>query len=552
MAIELLLSTIESGPLLPRGAADQVAAYRPAIDVPEPPTLDASDGLEDLRRQHWGLVVPQRARERVEWIAPLVELRQREMADRSLTVLEVPPGVDDTTAALGWRTRYYDRLRDRPRYLLILGDLHEISLAVQQMLGITAYVGRLCFNDIDGTHDPHRYHDYAVKLAEIERQNATWVERPRLLFFATRDTADRELREHHASVFAHTYYSLEGDETLDREHLLRLDDPAGHQWDELRQHAAQEHPGVLFSLAHGLAESDRLDQRRRQGTLYLPPPPGSPSGSFVEPEELSRGPFLNRGFWIYKACFGAGTPTISAYHELLRQLEGDNAPAVRRAREFLAPRDARPFVARLPQVVLANPRGPLGFLGHVDIDWGYAYQAPTLSRTGFVQVFRQASAYARLTDSLARGHRFGLAMTALNRQAMVAASALAIDETQELPADERGARARLELRAHLRLQYLDLRGYILLGDPAARLPVRPSVETVPGAATPSELAPARRSRSLSASEAQEAVLRHIRGESLPDIARDLPIDDQELAEAVSAYRSAGFRVLQELFPEPSR
>src|SRR4029079_2396424 len=34
----------------------------------------------------------------------------------------------------------------------------------------------------------------------------------------------------------------------------------------------------------------------------------------------------------------------------------------------------RPFIAALPQAALANPRGPLAVMAHIDLAWTYSFQ----------------------------------------------------------------------------------------------------------------------------------------------------------------------------------
>src|SRR5262245_54561146 len=89
----------------------------------------------------------------------------------------------------------------------------------------------------------------------------------------------------------------------------------------------------------------------------------------------SRARFLPGGVWVMFACFGAGTPSRSAYHHWLARWQasgehdGDLAPVL-----ASLPADGEPaFLAALPQAALASPSGPLAVIGHLDLAWSYGF-----------------------------------------------------------------------------------------------------------------------------------------------------------------------------------
>ena len=89
-------------------------------------------------------------------------------------------------------------------------------------------------------------------------------------------------------------------------------------------------------------------------------------------------PFLPGGVWFCVACYGAGTPPSSAFYPWLAQLaeqggSREHAAAVLRA---LPRAGERPFVAALPQALLANPAGPLAMIGHMDLAWTFGFTDP--------------------------------------------------------------------------------------------------------------------------------------------------------------------------------
>jgi hypothetical protein len=173
--------------------------------------------------------------------------------------------------------------------------------------------------------------------------------------------------------------------------------------------------------------------------------------------------------WLSLACFGAGTPATSAYHAWLTQLarEGAYGGSVEAVLRSLPASGQRPFVAALPQAALANPEGPLAVIGHVDLAWTYGFTSlkkPSESRRSRV---------LSSLDVMVRGSRAGVALEAIVRFYRETNDALTA--SYELEADARAEGRpdptdRIE-RGHLWMLRNDLRGYVLLGDPAARLPL---------------------------------------------------------------------------------
>lgn len=187
--------------------------------------------------------------------------------------------------------------------------------------------------------------------------------------------------------------------------------------------------------------------------------------------DLLRGtPFLPGGMWFCLACFGAATPPRSLFRPWLELL--GKQPAYENLLDDVLrslPRPGeRPFLAALPQAALANPEGPLAVIGHSDLAWIF----------GFAEVNdvspSRASRIISALEVMANGSRAGVALDALMRfyrdvnDSLMADYQLrqdALTEGQPDPVDPERHGYRWMLRN-------DLRGYILLGDPAARISLR--------------------------------------------------------------------------------
>jgi hypothetical protein len=270
-------------------------------------------------------------------------------------------------------------------------------------------------------------------------------------------------------------------------------------------------------------------------------------------DDLATAPFLPGGIWFMLACYGAGTPDASAYRHWLEGLRsaghfGGSPDAVLKG----LPRDGeRPFIAALPQSVLANPDGPLAFMGHVDLAWTYSFSDLD---TGS-QVNRPAKFFSLLRFVLLR-QRVGVAFRELWSEFGRASTELAT-----IYGDEEQARSsstsytpQAARRGHLWMLRQDLAGYILLGDPAVRLPLAPPrpVERAPApslfdalglpppaAAPPPSMSPAMPPL-LPIERLEEAIGHVLVGELGPKaIATRYGIERAELERLVELYRQGG-------------
>jgi hypothetical protein len=408
-------------------------------------SLTADPGALD--KQGWGIIVRKSAAgEYRQQLARLIEARERQQR-AAVRIYEIDSDLDGDDA-LDWCKKVYlddqELEKNRPRYLLILGHPAEVSFALQQALGVLARVGRLAFDD------PAHYQAYADKVLRWEAAART---RPDVMFASLRDGTEAteagwsQLMQpcHQRCV---TYQPMDEPAAAAIEQLGERKevpvDVAG-----LIARAGKTPSSVMMTMSHGLgppragwSEADRHD---KQGALRA-------AAGVLDGKIIAGAPFLPGGAWICFACFGAGTPSRSAYESLLQSL-GEHE-AARRALAALAP---TAFVAALPKAALANPAGPLAVIGHVDLAWSYSFYD--------VDDQRRITRFHEMINSLCRGSRVGLALAELTRAAQAADFELA--EMSQKKADAIDD----QLRAARTMQRNDLHGYVLLGDPAAALAV---------------------------------------------------------------------------------
>lgn len=465
MKLELLLAHADDGqPVLREGLG--LEALR---DAPRPGPLGLPENLwhegrdcNVLKQQRWGLVVPKgpEGERLLELVAPLRRLRE-EAQGAPARVYRVGPDMDGPSAMRWKRSVFRDEdvpERERPRYLLVLGELDEVSLELQQVMSSDAYVGRLAFPT------PDDYTSYVEKVLRWERSPAQGA-RPRLITYTARDQSD-------ATELGYQLLTGPGFaaclERLRQGHfpaceLHELVDDGSAPGVQLLSCVEESRPSVLFSLSHGLGTPrtgwrSADEQRALQGALML-----SRARHLAGADVASR-PFLPGGIWFFFACFSVGTPRLSAYTPWLQQLSAATPELAPTLKEVLAREGTRPFISRLPQAALANPNGPLAVMGHVDLAWACSFNDRGRGTP---------SRFFEVLEALVEGQRTGPALHTLLRHANEASTDLTLLYQQEERALRTGGPSPVDPmeRAQRWMLRHDLAGYVQLGDPAVQLPL---------------------------------------------------------------------------------
>jgi len=473
----LLASACSHSPVLETGlareATEQAARPKPLPGGVEALLLDSPDAApNDLTAQRWGVVAPMgpEGDALLEAIRPLLEYREAEQK-APVKQYRVCPGLDADLAAQ-WQETVHQAddvsERDRPKYLLFLGELHQVSLPLQQVMAHSTYVGRLHVSHPDGTADHRGYASYANKvLAHEQREERDTA--PEVLLYTAHDGTSAT-KQGHAALMEPCLQRMRKGWPQARPGLSPAEVPhAGGDPSELLRRAGAARSGLMLSVAHGLGRpregwASVEDQWSLQGAMSLGP------GQTLTGQRLRDVPFLPGGMWFNVSCFGAATPAESAFHPWLTLLAAAGAyqQSANEVLRHLPARGERPFLAALPQALLANPRGPLAIVGHSDLTWTLGFldaSDPLRSRPD-----RILSAL----EVLANGSRAGVALDALLRFYRTTNDRLLRQyEARETARVNRSRDPTDPVRlGMLWMLRNDLRGYLLLGDPAARLSLR--------------------------------------------------------------------------------
>lgn len=334
-----------------------------------------------------------------------------------------------------------------PYYLLIAGDPQSIPYSFQIQLDVQYAVGRVYFETLD------EYAQYAHSVVEAEKRSLALSRAAAFFGVANADDPATNLSASQLVSPLAQYFS--GDQPGWKVQAITGEDAKKNRLGQFL--GGPETPALLFTASHGLAfpynPQDASQQLAYNGALLCGDWPGpknwhgklSPDHYFSA-EDLDPNGNLLGLIAFHFACFGAGTPHLDEF-----------AKTDFRDREPIAP---YAFVSRLPQKMLAHPRGgALAVIGHVDRAWSYSFN---WGRAG-----EQLAVFEASLKRLLEGHPVGSAFERFNeRYAELASDLSVILENQSFgqPIDE------YEL-AGMWTANNDARNYVVLGDPAVRLMV---------------------------------------------------------------------------------
>ncbi|MBK9754407.1 MAG: helix-turn-helix domain-containing protein [Nannocystis sp.] len=465
----LMVHADDHAPVLADGLAESTACGQsiPTQSDEASHFWDEGGDPNDIEVQRWGVIAPQgpEGDRLLALIKPLMAHRQAQQQGEPIKVYRAPPQMTQDEA-MRWKKREFDTGADLnievPRYQLILGDLDQVPLALQQVQASDGYVGRLAFDKAED------YAAYVDKVLRWER-SAAGRDKPDSLFFTVHDGTAATAVGHRALVApgVEVVRKRQRSGQYPAKDIVEFGDPVTPSPDELLARAEGQEASVLFTLSHGEGAprggwSSPEEQRRRQGAMSF-----GREGRICG-EDLRSRPFMPGGVWFMLACYGAGTPNSSAYKHWLAALAA--AGQFRGKPEAVlaglpGPRD-RPFTSALAQAVLANPNGPLGFMSHIDLAWTYSFQELDSGATN------RPARYMAITRSILKRDRVGVAMRELLRffdQTNVELTSLYDQEARQRSAGE-PVQVDAARQGHLWMLRQDLAAYVLLGDPAVRLP----------------------------------------------------------------------------------
>jgi hypothetical protein len=338
-----------------------------------------------------------------------------------------------------------------PYYVLLVGSPDRIPFAFQYLLDVEYAVGRLHFDDTDG------YRQYVASLVNYEEADVAPREQA-AAFFGTRHpfdgatqlSADLLVRPLAASFQPGGRFAAAIPRYQIHPPLLERSATKAALAEILAGTGPLGRPALLFSASHGMGgwPPGHPDQRARHGALLCQDWPGLGQineAQYLAATDVPADARVHGLVACFFACYGAGTPQADPFWHK----PGEPPPIV--AEE--------PFVAALPQRLLAHPQGgALAVIGHIERAWGYSFVSG-----GQGQLLPFQNAIGRILG----GQPVGYAMKDFNEKyAQLSANISEILEQMgfgKLVPDAQLARLWTERN--------DAQNYVVLGDPAATLKV---------------------------------------------------------------------------------
>jgi hypothetical protein len=407
---------------------------------------------------------PNRKEAIMEAVKPLLDLRQEQAGD----LYRVFEGGDGYRP--GERKDQFFKHQDpeimrgpadpvqMPFYVLLVGSPAEIPYKFQYQLDVMRGVGRIDFGD-----NLEAYARYAQNVTQAETGKVILPRRATL--FGVSSPGDKATQLSARYLIRSLYENLQMSEP-DGEIKLQFDwqfdqfvgqDQATKaQLQRLLGGDSAQTPALLLTASHGMEfPINHPNQFAYQGALLCQDWPGPGKGisrdHFLAGEDLASDANMLGLIALFFACYGAGTPQ---WDQFARQAF--------KARSQIAPHG---FIGALPNRLLTQ--GALAVLGHVERAWGYSFISPSgnVDNQAFVTALRK----------LLNGEPVGLATDpSFNMRYADMSSALSanLEELEWTPdyIDD------YEL-AHIWTANNDARGYVVLGDPAARIPFARPDET---------------------------------------------------------------------------
>jgi hypothetical protein len=407
--------------------------------------------LNDVTQAGWTFLVSSKdsqASDIVEILRPLA--RHRGMPDPKAPLVfngETPDQWFDW-----FQNNYFSPLSEGksvPNYILIVGDPTMIPFRFQSILDSAACVGRIDFDSRD------QIAGYVNKILKLEKKNAKLSSKEAIVMGTNYGPTD-------PTFYSANYLVKPISSYISSKLKFRSKTLLGEQASKpsFLKSLKQSKPALVFTATHGAAYmyENFFTQKKLNGSIYCQGDMDAPIDDilFTSYDIPDGEPFLEGSVFFQFACFGYGTPAESDF----QHWQDVGMP-------FNSQQD---FISDLPKRLLLHERGPIAYIGHVDLAWLQGFDDPNHPNP-VSEYDNRITPFIDSCRSLLSGEPLGRSLEEMNKRYDIENAIISnrIDQARK---------GRIEFSeefyskiAEMYILRSDAQNYMLLGDPAVKLNV---------------------------------------------------------------------------------
>ena len=405
--------------------------------------------LADAKSSGWTYLVNENDPHKSEIIKILKPLAEH----RGMSDPEEPLLFNDKIQWQRWLEQNYHSLVMRgkmaPHYVLIIGGPDMVPFLFQSMFDCAASVGRVAFDDL---WDLQTYVDKVVSIEKTEKANPKEA-----LIFAP----DYGIQD--VTYYTHKFMAKPLVNYLQNELKVDVKTLLGKQAtkENLLQSLRTNKPALVYTAGHGLGAPDAplSEQKRINGGICCEQTSDNWQDWVFTADDVpnDQESFLEGSVFFQFACYGYGTPAESFYAHWFKELSFNSS---------------EDFIAALPKRLLAHPKGPVAYIGHLDTAFLDAFDDPNPDAFASRWHTRMSPFVYAVYTLLGEYNPVGASMEDMNKRYNVCNSILTsiLDEQKRLVAEGKPVNWNdfFDQIIDTFILRSDAQNYMVLGDPAVR------------------------------------------------------------------------------------
>lgn len=405
--------------------------------------------LGDPKSSGWTYLINENDPDRSEIIKILKPLAEH----RGMSDPKAPLMFNDGRQWQDWLQENYHSLvlrgKKAPHYVLIVGDPDMVPFLFQSMLDCAASVGRVAFDKLEDLQI------YINKIINIEKTGKSNLKEA---FVFAPDYGVQDV-----TYFTHKFMAKPLAKYLQDELSVNVKTLLGNQATKqnLVHSLRTNSPALVYTAGHGLVapDSSLSEQKKINGGICCQEADTSIQDWVFTADDVpdDQESFLEGSVFFQFACYGYGTPAESDYEHWFNELAFNSS---------------EDFISALPKRLLAHPKGPVAYIGHLDTAFLDAFDDPNPNPFATKWHVRMSPFVYAVKTLLGEYNPVGIAMEDMNKRYNTCNSLLSscLDMQKRHP---RNWEDFYDEITNIFILRSDAQNYMVFGDPA----VRPLIST---------------------------------------------------------------------------